>query len=68
MERCREINAPPFLSYSQLECGAMLMESGAAGKRSRATSLLREAREAGERLGLQKVKRDAELLITRSDS
>jgi hypothetical protein len=45
MDRCREINAPPFLAYSQLECGAMLLESGAPGKRARAAGLLREALE-----------------------
>jgi hypothetical protein len=66
MERCREINAPPFLAYSQLECGAMLLESGVPGKRAQAIGLLREAMDAGDRLGMLKVKRDAESLLARS--
>ena len=37
MERCREINAPPFLAYNQLECAEMLLESGAPGKHARAS-------------------------------
>jgi hypothetical protein len=67
MDRCREINAPPFLVYSQLECGTMLLESGVPGKRDRATGLLREALEAADRLGMLKAKRDAESLIARNE-
>ena len=43
----------------------MLLEPGAPGKRARATGLLREAMDAGDRLGMLKVKRDAELLLAR---
>jgi hypothetical protein len=63
MDRCREIDAPPFLAYSQLECAAMLLESRVSSKRARAAGLLQEAIEAGDRMGMAKVKRDAELLI-----
>ncbi|MCU1233867.1 MAG: serine/threonine protein kinase, partial [Candidatus Solibacter sp.] len=56
-------DAPPFLAYSQLECAAMLLESRVSSKRARAAGLLQEAIEAGDRMGMAKVKRDAELLI-----
>jgi hypothetical protein len=63
MARCRAMHAPPFLAYNQLECAAMLLESGAPGKRAKATRLLREALDGATRMGMMNVKRDTELLI-----
>jgi tetratricopeptide (TPR) repeat protein len=58
------MRALPFLAYSQLEYGAMLLRSHRSQQRAR--SLLEQALAAGRSLGMQKVIRDAERLLAQS--